>query len=58
MTTEDRRELRSLLLGRRIDRLFLLECWRLRLDPYYAIEAPLDAIIGTPTKTNRKEPAQ
>ena len=54
MTDDDdhQREIHAHRLGRRIDRLFLLECWRLRLDPDFAILALLDAIANTPiTKT-------
>jgi hypothetical protein len=48
MNTDQRRELRALLLGRRADRVFKFECARRGLDLDHAILAPLDSIIGTP----------
>jgi hypothetical protein len=50
---DDRRELCAWRLGRLADRCFVAECHRRRLDPYFAVLAPLDTIANTPVTTNR-----
>lgn len=42
-----RRAINAAQLGRKADWHFAMACRRRRLDPDFAIEAPLDALIGT-----------